>query len=57
LFLLVKQINRFKRKETAPAPNTKNCPYCISAMDIKATRCPHCTAELSSAASATAART
>ena len=46
VFLLVKQINRLKRKETPPAPNTKNCPYCISPMDLKATRCPHCTAEL-----------
>ncbi len=47
VFLLVKQINRLKRKETPPAPNTKNCPYCVSAMDLKATRCPHCTSELS----------
>jgi large conductance mechanosensitive channel len=46
VFLLVKQINRLKRKESPPAPNTKNCPYCISPMDLKATRCPHCTAEL-----------
>jgi large conductance mechanosensitive channel len=49
VFLLVKQINRLKRKETPPAPNTKNCPYCVSSMDIKATRCPHCTADLSGA--------
>jgi large conductance mechanosensitive channel len=49
VFLLVKQINRMKRKETPPAPNTKNCPYCVSPMDLKATRCPHCTAELSAA--------
>jgi large conductance mechanosensitive channel len=56
VFLLVRQINRLKRKETAPAPNTKNCPYCISAIDIKATRCPHCTADLSSAASPAVAR-
>jgi large conductance mechanosensitive channel len=46
VFLLVKQINRLKRKESPPAPNTKNCPYCVSPMDLKATRCPHCTAEL-----------
>jgi large conductance mechanosensitive channel len=49
VFLLVKQINRLKRKETPPAPNTKTCPYCISVMDMKATRCPHCTAELKTA--------
>jgi large conductance mechanosensitive channel len=56
VFLLVKQINRLKRKETPPAPNTKNCPYCISPMDIKATRCPHCTADVASAPSAGGAR-
>jgi large conductance mechanosensitive channel len=50
VFLLVKQINRLKRKEIPPAPNTKNCPYCISVMDIKATRCPHCTADVTGAA-------
>lgn len=49
VFLLVRQINRLKRKESPPAPNTKNCPYCISPMDLKATRCPHCTAELTPA--------
>ena len=46
VFLLVKQINRMK-KEPAPAePNTKECPYCLSAIPIKATRCPHCTSQL-----------
>jgi large conductance mechanosensitive channel len=46
MFLLVKQINRMK-KEPAPAePNTKECPYCLSAIPIKATRCPHCTSQL-----------
>jgi large conductance mechanosensitive channel len=50
VFLLVKQINRLKRKETPPAPNTKNCPYCISVIDSKATRCSHCTADLGGAA-------
>lgn len=29
-----------------PAPTTKVCPYCYSEINIKATRCPHCTAEL-----------
>jgi large conductance mechanosensitive channel len=46
VFLLVKQVNRMK-KEPAPAePNTKECPYCLSAIPIKATRCPHCTSQL-----------
>lgn len=48
VFILVKNINRLKRKEEAPAPapTTKDCPYCYSAVPIKATRCPHCTSEL-----------
>ena len=36
-----------KKKEEAPAePTTKKCPFCQSEIDIKATRCPHCTSEL-----------
>jgi large conductance mechanosensitive channel len=52
VFLLVKQFNRMKRQPGAvpAAPTTKNCPYCVMPMDIKATRCPHCTAELKPAA-------
>lgn len=50
VFLLVRAINRLKREETsAPAPveaATKECPYCCSAVPIKASRCPHCTSEL-----------
>lgn len=30
----------------APAPTTKKCPYCITEIDLKATRCPHCTSVL-----------
>ena len=37
--------NRFKPQEEA-APVTKICPFCQSEIDIKATRCPHCTSEL-----------
>ena len=39
----------FKKKEEekpTPPPTTKICPYCYSEINIKATRCPHCTAEL-----------
>jgi large conductance mechanosensitive channel len=47
IFLLIKQVNRMKRKEeAAPAPNTKECPFCASAIAIKATRCPNCTSQL-----------
>lgn len=46
IFLLVRQINRWNKPAPAPAPATKDCPYCISAIPIKATRCPNCTSEL-----------
>jgi large conductance mechanosensitive channel len=49
IFLIVKQINRFKREPDA-APSTKECPYCASAIALKATRCPECTSDLSPAA-------
>jgi large conductance mechanosensitive channel len=43
IFLLVKQVNRLKRAEAPAAPTTKDCPHCLMAMPLKATRCPHCT--------------
>lgn len=48
IFIMIRQINRLKRQpEPAPAlPTTKECPYCFSAIPIKATRCPNCTSEL-----------
>lgn len=35
-----------KEEEPIPAPTTKVCPYCLSEINIKATRCPHCTSVL-----------
>lgn len=51
IFLLIKQVNRLKREEAAPpaAPTTKDCPYCLLAIPIKATRCAHCTADVKAA--------
>ena len=46
VFLLIRNINRLKKQEEAPAPTTKECPYCLSAVPVKATRCAHCTSEL-----------
>jgi large conductance mechanosensitive channel len=49
IFLVIKQANRMKKAETAPAPaapTTKNCPYCVMEIPIKATRCGHCTTEI-----------
>jgi len=46
VFLLVHQVNRLAPKP-APAPAaTRDCPYCLSTIPLKATRCAHCTSEL-----------
>lgn len=48
LFLIVRSLNKAKAKP-APAPavvTTKECPYCLSTVPLKATRCPNCTSEL-----------
>lgn len=48
VFILVRQVNRMKRQPVAvPAePTTKECPYCLSTIPLKAIRCLHCTSEL-----------
>jgi large conductance mechanosensitive channel len=49
IFLLVRQVNRLQKPAPAPAPaapTTKDCPFCASAIPIKATRCPNCTSQL-----------
>jgi large conductance mechanosensitive channel len=51
IFLLIRGINRLRREEEAPPaePTTKECPYCLSSIPIKATRCPQCTSKLDAA--------
>ncbi|HSW40325.1 MAG TPA: large-conductance mechanosensitive channel protein MscL [Acidobacteriota bacterium] len=46
IFLLIKQVNRFKRQKPAPEPNAKDCPFCATSISLKATRCPNCTSQL-----------
>lgn len=48
IFLVIRKINHLKKKEEAPPaePTTKDCPYCLTSIPIKATRCPHCTSKL-----------
>jgi large conductance mechanosensitive channel len=47
VFLLVRQINRLKKAPaTAPEEPPRDCPFCISRIPLKATRCPFCTSEL-----------
>jgi large conductance mechanosensitive channel len=51
IFLLIRQVNKLKRQPevAAAVPITKECPYCLSVILVKAVRCPHCTSELKSA--------
>ncbi len=48
VFLLVKWMNQLVGEKPGP-PTTKECPYCLSAIALGATRCPHCTSELKAA--------
>ena len=53
IFLLVRAINNLKKgKAGDAAPVSKECPFCSMTIQIKATRCPHCTSEMSGAARA-----
>jgi large conductance mechanosensitive channel len=50
LYIVISYYNKLKEnnkeKEIEAAPNTKECPYCYSKINIKAIRCPECTAKL-----------
>src|SRR6202045_339262 len=47
VYLLVRQVNRFTSKPApAAAPATRDCPYCLTTIPAKATKCAHCTSEL-----------
>jgi large conductance mechanosensitive channel len=46
IFIIVKQLNKLKKKPAPAPPNTKDCPYCLSPIPTKATRCGHCTSEV-----------
>ena len=53
IFAMVKAVNKImsipkalKNTEEEEEPTTKECPFCFSEIDIKATRCPHCTSEI-----------
>ena len=45
IFLLIKMVNRIRRKDTS----TKDCPHCLSAIPVAATRCSGCCADLKAA--------
>ncbi len=46
IFLMVRQVNRWSKPAPAAAPTTRECPYCLTQIPLKATRCPACTSEV-----------
>jgi large conductance mechanosensitive channel len=46
VFMMVRQINRLKTEPAPPAADSRDCPFCISRIPLKATRCPHCTSQV-----------
>jgi len=54
LFLIIRQMNKLRlQPEPVPAsPSTKECPYCISVIPVRASRCPSCTSEVGGAGTA-----
>jgi len=47
VFMLIKSINKLQPKVPEPVvAQTKECPFCYSAILLQATRCPHCTSTL-----------
>lgn len=51
-FFVVKPVNHLmslRKTETPVAPTTRECPYCLSSIPVKASRCAFCTAEVSAA--------
>lgn len=47
VFMLIRSINRLRQHEVPPPPPaTKECPFCATAISVKAQRCPACTSQL-----------
>jgi large conductance mechanosensitive channel len=46
VFLMIRGLNKLKRQEEEAPTTTKDCPRCLSKIDIKSTRCAFCTTEL-----------
>jgi large conductance mechanosensitive channel len=46
IFLMVRWINKLKSAPPPALPTTKECAFCVSAIPLKASRCPNCTSQL-----------
>lgn len=49
VFLIVRQVQKLYAKEKPAEPSTKECPFCLSSVPLKAVKCAHCTADLKAA--------
>ena len=52
VFMVIRNLNKMQKEapaEEPKAPTTKECPFCMSEVSIKATRCGHCTSDLAAA--------
>lgn len=54
VFLLIQSINRLRAQKPVvpPAATEKACPHCLLNIPLAASRCPHCTSQLSDPANA-----
>jgi large conductance mechanosensitive channel len=48
VFLIIRAVNRL-RAAPPPPPNTKDCPYCLTAIPLEATRCAACCSDVAAA--------
>ncbi len=46
VFMMVRAINRLKAPEPSSETLTKTCPYCITEVNIDASKCPNCTSQI-----------
>jgi large conductance mechanosensitive channel len=46
IFMVIKAMNKLQRAEAEEVADTKECPYCLTAIPLAATRCPACTSDL-----------
>lgn len=50
VFFVVKAVNMARRQPPPPVPTERECPACLGKVNLRATRCPHCTSALTPAA-------
>jgi large conductance mechanosensitive channel len=46
VFMVVRLVMKMEKQPAPVAATAKDCPFCLSSIPIKATRCAHCTSDL-----------